>query len=71
MFKNSKKKKFLDAIFRSTRKQKFLNRLKYGQDEKPIYNINAMTDALMVGDEEKAAEILHEVVKRKVNEVHN
>lgn len=66
IFKNSKKNKFLNKIFESSRKRKFKNRLKYGQDEQPIYNTQTLTDALMVGDEEKASIILHEIVKREV-----
>ena len=66
VFGNSMKKKVLDRLFLNSRKKKFLNYLKYGQDKKPIYNAETFADALMIGDEEKANKILHEMIKRKV-----
>jgi len=56
-------------FFKNRRKKKFLNRLKYGQDEKPVYTTAAMTDALMIGDEEKAEIILHEIIKRRLKDI--
>ena len=45
----------------------FVNRLKYGQHKQPEYTQKALTNALMVGDEEKAEIILREMLKRKLN----
>ncbi len=50
--------------FENKRKEKFKNQLKYGQDKKPEYNRQGLVDALAVGDEDKAQEIMHELVKR-------
>lgn len=46
-----------------------MNRLKYGQDEQPVYTVDEMTTALMVGDDEKAKIILHEIIKRRLEEI--
>ena len=55
-------------FFRNRKKKKFLNRLKYGQDKKQLYSTETLSDALAVGDEEKAIEILSVLVQRKVKE---
>jgi hypothetical protein len=70
-FKNSKKTKFLRQLFRSSKKTKFVNRLKYGDDKKPVYTTKAMTDALMIGDTEKAEEILKVLLERKTTQLMN
>ena len=41
-----------------------MNRLKYGQDKKPIYTMETLSNALLIGDDRKAQEILDELVKR-------
>jgi hypothetical protein len=51
-------------FFENRRKRKFKNRLKYGQEEKPVYTAEEMTKALEVGDEDKAIEILTALVKQ-------
>jgi len=51
-------------FFENRRKQKFLNRLKYGQDKKPVHTIEAMVNALIDGDEKKAKEIVHKLVEQ-------
>lgn len=51
-------------FFKNKRKRKFLNRLKYGQDKKPIYTMETLSNALLIGDDRKAQEILDELVKR-------
>ncbi len=56
-------------FFENKRKKKFLNRLKYGQDKKPVYNQDALIKALSVGDEDKAKKIFHEIMKRKLKGV--
>lgn len=53
-------------FFANIRKKKFLNRLKYGQDKKPIYNHSELSKALYLGDDEKAEEIINELIKRKL-----
>ena len=63
-FKNSKKRKFLDTIFRRSRKETFVNRLKYGQDKEPKYDMEELMEAMVNDEAEKATEIMHKMVER-------
>ena len=55
--------------FEKKRIEKFKNQLKYGQDKKPVHTVEALSDALAIGDEEKAIEILGVLVERKTKEL--